>query len=166
MWFATPPLNNIHGPMEIVSPKDGKPLGHTPEYLAAKEKRRKLIAERKRQVQERIAAEQGAEVEKADVDDRPSPKRKKITDAQVDALLLQTLTDRILNANEEWYQYQYGDRAAEVAKFDTLRAAERQKEVEAKKAHFLERRRLEEARREKEKAMEGRVFRDDWDERH
>ena len=39
-------------------------------------------------------------------------------------------------------------------------------EMEAKKAYFEERRRLEGGRKEKEKTMEGRVFRDDWDERH
>jgi chromatin structure-remodeling complex subunit RSC1/2 len=163
LWFTTPPLNNAPGPLEIVPKKDGKPLAHTPEYFAAKEKRRKMIEERKREVQERMAAEKGsADAEENGLDS----KRQKVTDPQVDTLVLQTLTDQILNANKEWYQAQYGDRAAEVEAFDAQRVRERRKEGEAQEAYFEERRRVEEQRREREKGMEGRVFRDDWDERH
>ena len=170
LWFTTPPLNHTTGPVEVVSPKDGKPLSHTPEYNVAKEKRRKLIEERRRQVQERIAAENkstGAEqINPDDDDDRQGSKRRKVTDAQVDTLVLQNLTDQILNANKEWYKSQYGDRAAQVEAYDAIRAAQRRKEVEAKAAYFEERRRREEERKERDRSMEGKVFMDDWDERH
>lgn len=168
LWFTTPPLNHTVTPLNIVSPRDGKALAHTPEYLAAKEKRKKLIEERKRQIQDRsTAANQSAEAEnRTENDGHPSSKRRRITDVEVDTLVLQTLTDRILDAKKEWYKSQYGDSAEEAEAFDAVRAEERRMEVEAKKAYFEERRKLAEERKEKEKAMEGKVFRDDWDERH
>ncbi|KAL9626303.1 MAG: hypothetical protein Q9164_007904, partial [Protoblastenia rupestris] len=168
LWFTTPPLNNTVTPLDVVSPKNGKPLAHTPVYLAAKEKRKKLIEERKKQIQDgSAAADQSAEAEnRTENDGHPSSKRRRIIDVEVDTLVLQTLTDQILNANKEWYKSQYGDSAEEAEAFDAVRAEERRTEVEAKKAYFEERRKVEAERKEKEKAMEGKVFRDDWDERH
>ncbi len=149
-------------PLGIVSPKDGKPLAHTPEYLAAKEKRKKLIEERKRQIQDRSTAT----TQNGEAENHANSKRRRITDVDVDTLLLQNFTDQILNANKQWYVSQYGDGAEEAEAFDAVRAEERRMEAEAKKAYFEERRKVEEARKDKEKAMEGKVFRDDWDERH
>lgn len=168
LWFTTPPLNNSVTHLEIVSPKNGKPLAHTQEYLAAKEKRKKLIEERKRQIQDRsTAANQNAKAENGTENGgHPNSKRRRITEVEVDTLVLQKLTDQVLNANKEWYKSQYGDCAEEAEAFDAVRAEERRMEMEAKKAYFEERRRVEEGRKEKEKAMEGKVFRDDWDERH
>jgi chromatin structure-remodeling complex subunit RSC1/2 len=167
LWFTTPPQNNTLGPAEIVSPKDGKPLAHTPEYLAAKGKRSKLIEERKKQIQERMAAEQMTRAEQAANEDATNQiKRRKMTDAQLDNLILQSLTDQILNQNKQWYRSQYGDRAAEVEAFDAQRAAERRKEVQDKEAYFQERKKKEEERRESDRRIEGKLFRDDWDERH
>lgn len=167
LWFTTPPLNITPAPSQLISPKDGKPLAHTPEYLAAKEKRSKLIAERKQQIQERMKAAAQTDQTNDDINDsHQSPKRRRkattVTEAQVDHLVLQTLTDQILNANLQWYKSQHGDRAAEVEAYDALRAAERRKAAEAKEAYLEERKRVEVERREKEKGMEGKVFRDDW----
>lgn len=163
LWFTTPPLNNTVAPVELVSPKDGKPLAHTPEYIAAKERRRKLIEERNFQVGERTAAEnKDAKAEQQTGGDaHPTSKRRKVTDAQIDTLVLQTLTDQILNANKEWYKSQFRDRAAKFEAFDAIRAAERRKEFEDKKAYLEARRREEGERKEKGRSMEGRVFRDD-----
>ena len=168
LWFTTPPLNNTATPLDIVSPKDGKALAHTPEYLAAKEKRKKLIEERKRQIQDRsTVANQNAEAEnRTENDGHPSAKRRRITDVEADTLAVQTLIDQIRDASKEWYKSQYGEFAEEAEAFDAVRAEERRMEVEAKKAYFEGRRKMEEERKEKEKAMEGKVFRDDWDERH
>jgi chromatin structure-remodeling complex subunit RSC1/2 len=166
LWFTTPPLNHTVAPLEAVSHKDGKPLAHTPEYMAAKEKRRTLIEERKKAAREKIPDENNTAKtnQQTDSDAQPSPKRKKINDT----LLLQTLTDQILNARKAWSASQHSDDRAAAAGFeayDTLRAVERRKEFENKKAYFEEKRRVEVERRERERAMEGRVFRDDWMER-
>lgn len=166
LWFTTPPLNTATDQTLILSHKDGKPLVHTPEYFAAKEKRKELIEERKRQAQARSAEDQSARAEEVGDDHHPSSKRRRITDAQAENIALQTLVNQMLDASREWYRSQYGDRAAEAEQFDNLRAAERRNEVKAKESYLEERRLLEEERRKNEKLMEGRVFQDDWDGRH
>ena len=163
LWFTTPPLNDTPGPLEPVSAKDGKSLSHTPEYIAAREKRRNLIEEREKHVQERIAAAEAEQTDKNNDAHQTSKRRRIITTTQVDTLILQNLTDQILNVNKEWYKSLYGNRAAEVETFDALRAKERRKEIEDKEAYFEGRWRVEVERRERERGVEGRAFRDDWD---
>jgi chromatin structure-remodeling complex subunit RSC1/2 len=165
LWFATPPLNTTTGPAKIVSPKDGNLLAHTPEYIAARERRQDLMQGKKRQFQGKGPAEE--EDGRDPIDGSSGAKRRQTaTDSHLDTLILQSLTDQFLNANKEWYRARHGDRAAEAEAFDAVRAEQRKKEVEAKKAYFQESRRRQEERREREKAMEGRFFRDDWDERY
>lgn len=166
LWFTTPPLNTTTGPAEVVSAKDGKPLAHTPEYLAAKEKRKRLIEERKEVQKRTVAEKRDADAEGSGSGDQSQIKRKKVTDEKVDALVLQKLTDQILTAHKEWYTSQYGERAAEMEAFDAERAAERKKQADYQKAYFEERMHKEVQRRERERAMAGKVFKDDWDERY
>jgi hypothetical protein len=178
LWFTTPPLHHTVAPLEAISHKDGKPLAHTPKYLAAKEKRKALIEERKREAQARLSGENNnaqttthqPESNGGRSGNPPSPKRPKLTDDTHQPGTL-VLTDQLLNASKAWYASIArgggdgdGDdeRAAAFAEYDALRAAERRKAFEDQKAYFEEKRRAEAERRERERAMEGRVFRDDW----
>lgn len=159
-----------------MSGRDGKVLAHSPAYLAKREEKLKLVEERgKEREQEkeverkrekdkenRTMTSEGGEVTELNGD----AKRRRITDAQVDALLVQNLTDKILDTNKAWYQARYGDRAAEVEAFDAQRSQERMAEVEEKKRHFEGKKRDVEQRREREARLDGRVFKDDWDERY
>jgi chromatin structure-remodeling complex subunit RSC1/2 len=156
-------MDSTTGPVDVVSPRGGKPLAHTAEYLAAKEKRRQLIEERKKELQERIARDQ----QRARLaDGEHDLKRRKVTESRLDLLVLQNLTNRILTTNKEWYKSIYGDRAVEAETFDAGRAEARKKEAEAKKAYFEDRARKEMERRELEKRIVGSFFKDDWDERY
>jgi len=177
LWFTTPPLYHTIAPLEVISHKDGKPLAHTPEYLAAKEKRKAFIEEKKKEEARARLMEEDNTAEQTDSNSGgapPSLKRIKLTadPHQPDTFTLQTLTDRLLNANKAWYASLLDDgdddddeeeeRAAAFEEYDALRAAERRKAFEDKKAYFEEKRRGEAERRERERALEGRVFRDDW----
>ncbi len=150
-------------------------MAHSPAFLARREEKRKLMEKRRKEREmefERekekdkenraVTSEGGGEVRELDGDS----KRRRITDTQIDALLLRNLTDQILDTNKEWYQAQYGDRAAEMEAFDVQRSKERMAEVEEKKRYVEGRKRDEEQRRERALRLEGRVFRDDLDERY
>lgn len=169
-------MNSATGRVEAVSGRDGKVLAHSPAFLAKREEKKKLIEERRKEKEKeremmekrekdkenRAMASEEGEVGELDGD----PKRRRITDAQIDALLVQNLTDKILDTTKEWYRAQYGDRAAEVEAFDAQRSKERMAEVEEKKRYFEGRKRDAEQRREEEARLEGKVFQDDWDERY
>jgi chromatin structure-remodeling complex subunit RSC1/2 len=170
LWFTTPPLNNPPGLAEVVSGRDGKVLAHTPEYLAKREEKRKLIEERRMEREKEREREKEKRAmgiaEEGLRESGGNAKRRKVTDPQIDGVLLQNLTDQILDSNKKWYKVQYGDQAAEVEVFHAQRSKERMAEVEEKKRYVEGRKREAEERRERERRLEGRVFRDDWDERY
>lgn len=172
LWFTTPPLNNAESLSQVVSSGDGKLLQHSEEFLKKREEKRRLREERekekeKKKVEEKNENEQAGNANGDDLGDGRDPKRRKTaTDAEVDTLVLQTLTNKILDSNQEWYRVQYGDRAAEIEGLDELRSQERLARVQEKKRYFEKRNREEGERREREKRLEGRVFRDDRDERY
>jgi hypothetical protein len=157
LWFTNPPLNH-EGAVEVnLVGRDGRVLAHTPEYLAKREERRKLIEARKAQRMEAMNGEDGQ-----------GGKRRKVDEMkEVEAQVLRQMTNQVLNSSgNAWAGEIYGDCSKEFEAYDALRAVERQKEAEDKKAYFEERRRAEEERRDRERKMEGRVFRDDWDARY
>lgn len=122
LFFSTPPL-------DIVS-NEHQGLGHSIRYLAAKEERKKRIAERKaalqRQQQEAEAAAKRQKTE--DI----ANEQERIKNLEEEAWKL--LTDRISQGTKDFYKIHYGDNAEAVMAHDSERLRQVQAAAQTKAA--------------------------------
>ncbi|KAL9114165.1 MAG: hypothetical protein Q9227_001937 [Pyrenula ochraceoflavens] len=178
LFFTTPPL-------DILPPtKPGQALGHTPSYLVAQDKREQAISEdRKRKFLEKARA----------AEERDRTKRARVAAAasyashaangeaeqeeegeegdiasQLEALkskALQVLVSQIQRGTQDFYEAEYGEKAADVQAVDDERYKERQVLWEEQERDW--KRVLKSSERVDVTGLRGSgVFKDDYDARY
>ncbi|KAF3894196.1 Component of the RSC chromatin remodeling complex (Eurofung) [Trichophyton interdigitale] len=108
LFFNVPPL-------DVVS-NSHQGLSHSLKYLAAKERRLKLIAATRKRI---AASSEESQTKKQKIEAEAAAQKKRLEDKEnLHAETLKMITQTITRSNSEFYMYHYGDRAAEVMEQD------------------------------------------------